>query len=295
MDRHFFSAPLHKNLPVLMGLLGVWNLSFLGYKARTMLPYSEALCKFPAHVQQVDMESNGKGVTSSGKVVEYDVGEIDFGESGTNSQHSFFQLLHMGQPVPCDFIGFIESQNNLVHTEGETLSPHDELMANFFAQPDALALGRSEEELLAQEPDIDEALIAHRVFAGNRPSTSLLLPQLTAYTAGQMLALYEHRTAVQGFIWDINSFDQWGVELGKTLAQGIRRQMLGARRENVPVMGQNPSTTHLMTRYLQGDGGYDSQWQNRPEALAYCAQHPLPSNATEAASIIIGGIDLEGI
>ena len=118
-----------------MGLLGVWNLSFLGYKARTMLPYSEALCKFPAHTQQVDMESNGKGVTLSGDAVDYDIGEIDFGESGTNSQHSFFQLLHMGQPIPCDFIGFVEAQNNLVHTEGETLSSHDELMANFFAQP----------------------------------------------------------------------------------------------------------------------------------------------------------------
>jgi len=230
VDLHLASAPLDRNLPVLLGLLGVWNLSFMGYKTRTMLPYSEALCKFPAHVQQVDMESNGKGVTLSGRAVDYEVGEIDFGESGTNSQHSFFQLLHMGQPVPCDFIGFVESQNNLVHTEGEDLSAHDELMANFFAQPDALALGRTVEQLLAQEPGLDPSLVPHRVFPGNRPSISLLFPQLTAFTAGQMLALYEHRTVVQGFIWDINSFDQWGVELGKTLAGEVRTTMLAARQ-----------------------------------------------------------------
>ena len=145
------------------------------------------------------MESNGKGVTLDGQLIKggYAVGEVDFGESGTNSQHSFFQLLHMGQPVPCDFIGFIRAQNNLVHTEGEDLSSHDELMANFFAQPDALAAGRTAEELAAEQPGIDPALVPHRTFPGNRPSICLLVPQLTAYSAGQLLALYEHRTAVQ--------------------------------------------------------------------------------------------------
>lgn len=297
MDRHFFNTPLKQNVPVIMGLLGVWNLSFLGYKARTMLPYSEALWKFPAHVQQVDMESNGKGVTVDGEEIDYDIGEINFGESGTNSQHSFFQLLHMGQPVPCDFIGFVESQNNLVHTEGETLSSHDELMANFFAQPDALALGRTADELRALEPDIPDELLPHRTFSGNRPSLSLLLPQLTAYTAGQMLALYEHRTAVQGFVWGINSFDQWGVEYGKTLAKTIRNQLVLARKQCVPVTGVNPSTDRLMNRYLQGDGGYDSQWMNAPEALSFCqdkigmAEDATAEEVAGAAEQIIANID----
>ena len=279
MDRHFFSAPLHKNLPVLMGLLGVWNLSFLGYKSRTMLPYSEALCKFPAHVQQVDMESNGKGVTRAGRSIDYEVGEVNFGESGTNSQHSFFQLLHMGQPVPCDFLGFVEAQNHLVHTEGEELSSHDELMANFFAQPDALALGRTAEQLLAVDPGIDTEVLPHRIFPGNRPSLSLLFPQLTAYHTGQMLALYEHRTAVQGFIWDINSWDQWGVELGKTLASSIRTALKGARFSREPVANLNPSTTTLMQRYLQGEGGYTEEarqkWKQAPEGLFHKTKRRL--------------------
>ena len=279
MDRHFFEAPLHKNLPVLMGLLGVWNLSFLGYKSRTMLPYSEALCKFPAHVQQVDMESNGKGVANSGRPVDYAVGEVNFGESGTNSQHSFFQLLHMGQPVPCDFIGFVEAQNQLVHTEGEELSCHDELMANFFAQPDALALGRTAEQLRELEPGLDADVLPHRTFPGNRPSLSLLFPQLTAYHTGQMLALYEHRTAVQGFIWDINSWDQWGVELGKTLASDIRTTLKDARFSARAVEGLNPSTTALMRRYLTGEGGYTKEarekWKQAPAGFLHKTKRRL--------------------
>jgi glucose-6-phosphate isomerase len=209
MDKHFVSAPFEENIPVLMGLLGVWNMSFMKYPTRTTLPYAEALLKLPAHIQQLDMESNGKCMTKQGLEVDYPVGEIDFGEAGTNGQHSFYQLLHMGQTVPCDFIGFVQSQHDFC-LDDESLSSHDELMANFFAQPDALANGKSADEVRAE--GVPENLIPHKVFKGNRPSLSLLLPKLTAYACGQLLAIYEHRTAVQGFMWDINSFDQWGVE-----------------------------------------------------------------------------------
>jgi len=248
IDNHFVSAPFHRNIPVLMGLLGVWNMSFMKYKARTTLPYAEALLKLPAHIQQLDMESNGKSMTKHGLQVDYDVGEIDFGEAGTNGQHSFYQLLHMGQTVPCEFIGFVQSQHDFC-VEGESLSSHDELMANFFAQPDALANGKTAEEVRAE--GVSEETIGHRVFTGNRPSLSLLLPKLTAYATGQLLALYEHRTAVQGFIWDINSFDQWGVELGKKLAMDVKDHMLKGRTEQTAVKTDNPATTRLLNYYLE--------------------------------------------
>lgn len=209
IDNHFVSAPLEQNIPIVMGLLGVWNMSFMKYPTRTTLPYAEALLKLPAHIQQLDMESNGKCMTKQGLEVDYPVGEIDFGEAGTNGQHSFYQLLHMGQTVPCDFIGFVQSQHDFC-LDDESLSSHDELMANFFAQPDALANGKTADEV--RDEGVPENLIPHKVFKGNRPSLSLLLPKLTAYACGQLLAIYEHRTAVQGFMWDINSFDQWGVE-----------------------------------------------------------------------------------
>ena len=262
IDRHFETAPFEKNIPVLMGLLGVWNMSFLKYKMRTCLPYAEALLKFPAHIQQLDMESNGKSVDRFGEPVDYLVGEVDFGEPGTNGQHSFFQLLHMGQPVPCDFIGFVRSQHDLL-VDGETLSSHDELMANFFAQPDALAKGKTRGEVEAE--GVPKWLTAHKTFEGNRPSLSLLLPQLTAYTTGQLLAIYEHRTAVQGFIWDINSFDQFGVELGKELAKSTKEHIARARQQNtVPfeeseagilknpnLGGINPSTQRMLNYYIR--------------------------------------------
>jgi len=168
-DEHFINAPLKENIPVIMGILGVWNMSFLGYNSRATMPYAEALLKLPAHIQQLDMESNGKKATKFGIPVDYPVGEVDFGEPGTNGQHSFFQLLHMGQTVPCEFIGFLKSQHDLC-IDGETLSSHDELMANFFAQPDALANGKTAEELRSE--GIDEDLILHRTFEGNRPSLS---------------------------------------------------------------------------------------------------------------------------
>ncbi|CAM9324653.1 unnamed protein product [Chrysoparadoxa australica] len=249
MDNHFLHSPWEKNLPVILGLLSIWNVSFLDYRTRTVLPYAEALLKLPAHIQQLAMESNGKRVTKSGQVLDYVVGPIDFGEPGTNGQHSFFQLLHQGQTSPAEFIGFIESQHHL-HVEGEPISSHDELMANFFAQPDALALGKSPSQLLAE--GCPQHLIPHRTFAGNRPSLSLLLPKVNAYYLGQILALYEHRTTVEGFMWDINSFDQWGVELGKKLASNIRDKMQKFRTgEEAHPEGLNPSTKRLLSRYLE--------------------------------------------
>ena len=250
IDEHFINAPFEKNIPVLMGLLGVWNMSFLGYNTRATLPYAEALLKFPAHIQQLDMESNGKSVNKDGQVIDYPVGEVDFGEPGTNGQHSFYQLLHMGQTVAADFIGFVDSQHDLC-IDDEQISSHDELMANFFAQPDALANGKTTEEVRAE--GITGDLVAHRTFDGNRPSMSLLLPRLTAYAAGQLLAIYEHRTAVQGFIWEINSFDQWGVELGKKLAIDIRKKLITARTDpnQAPVRAANPATSRILNYYVE--------------------------------------------
>eukprot|EP00178_Gracilaria_changii_P011404 TRINITY_DN3250_c0_g1_i1.p2 TRINITY_DN3250_c0_g1~~TRINITY_DN3250_c0_g1_i1.p2 ORF type:complete len:633 (+),score=100.29 TRINITY_DN3250_c0_g1_i1:810-2708(+) len=252
IDKHLLNAPLERNIPVLMGLMGVWNMSFMGYKSRAMHPYTEALNKLPAHIQQVDMESNGKHVSRHGVELDFEVGEVDFGEPGTLGQHSFFQLLHMGQIVPCTFIGFIESQNPTCQ-DGEPVSNHDELMSNFFAQPDALARGKTAEE--CREEGRPEWLIPHVTFSGNRPSLSLLLPVLNAYTCGQLLSIFEHRTAVQGFIWDINSFDQWGVELGKVLATKVRKQLNQARYHGKDVSGFNDSTKRLIERYLYGSVG----------------------------------------
>lgn len=247
VDEHFFTAPLAENLPVLMGLLGVWNSTFLGYGSRALLPYSQALLRFPAHIQQVDMESNGKRVTTDGRVVPFSTGEVNFGEPGTNGQHSFYQLIHQGRVVPCDFIGFCESQTPIA-LEGEAVSNHDELMSNFFAQPDALARGKSAEDVEAE--GVAAELVPHKVFPGNRPSLSLLFGRLDARTTGQLLALYEHRTAVQGFVWGIASFDQWGVELGKVLAKEVRKTLSAARGGSGGVEGFNPSTTALLSAYL---------------------------------------------
>jgi glucose-6-phosphate isomerase len=249
IDRHLLSAPLEANLPVIMGLLGVWNSTFQGHATRALLPYCQALLKLAPHIQQVDMESNGKRVGLDGQQLAFEAGEINFGEPGTNGQHSFYQLLHQGRVVPADFIGFRVSQRPL-KVKGEPVDNHDELMANFFAQPDALAIGKTAEQCRAE--GVAPALIPHKVFPGNRPSNVLLLERLNAYTTGQILALYEHRTAVQGFIWGINSFDQWGVELGKVLAKQVRSQLHDSRTltGNVEIKGFNPSTTALLKRYL---------------------------------------------
>jgi len=248
MDEHFFTAPSTKNLPVLLGLFGVWNSSFLGYESRALLPYCQALLKFAPHIQQVDMESNGKGVDLDGKPLNFAAGEIDFGEPGTNGQHSFYQLLHQGRVVPADFVGFIESQRPM-RVKGDRVSNHDELMSNFFAQPDALATGKTAAECRAEK--IPRELVPHKAFPGNRPSNVLLLPVLNPYTTGQLLSLYEHRTAVQGFVWGLNSFDQMGVELGKVLGVKVRSQLEAARASGkAPIEGFNPSTSSLLFRYL---------------------------------------------
>lgn len=247
MDEHLLNAPLRSNLPVLMGLLGVWNSSFLGHSSRALLPYSQALLRFSAHIQQVDMESNGKRVTVEGVELPFEAGEVNFGEPGTNGQHSFYQLIHQGRVVPCDFIGFCESQNPVL-LAGEPVSNHDELMSNFFAQPDALARGKSLQDLEAE--GVPEHLRTHKHFPGNRPSISLLFPKLDAFSCGQLLALYEHRTVVQGAIWGVNSFDQWGVELGKVLAKQVRTQLQASRSSNAPVQGFNSSTAFLLSKYL---------------------------------------------
>ncbi|KAJ9166100.1 hypothetical protein P3X46_020894 [Hevea brasiliensis] len=248
IDQHFSSASFEKNIPVLLGLLSVWNVSFLGYPARAILPYSQALEKFAPHIQQVSMESNGKGVSIDGVPLPFETGEIDFGEPGTNGQHSFYQLIHQGRVIPCDFIGVVKSQQP-VYLEGEVVNNHDELMSNFFAQPDALAYGKTAEQL--QNENVQQHLIPHKTFSGNRPSLSILLSSLDAYKIGQLLAIYEHRVAVQGFIWGINSFDQWGVELGKSLATQVRKQLNASRTKGEPVEGFNFSTTTILTRYLE--------------------------------------------
>ncbi|KAF5955813.1 hypothetical protein HYC85_008669 [Camellia sinensis] len=248
IDQHFYSAPFDQNIPVLLGLLSVWNVSFLGYPARAILPYSQALEKLAPHIQQVSMESNGKGVSIHGVALPYEAGEIDFGEPGTNGQHSFYQLIHQGRVIPCDFIGIVKSQQP-VYLKGEVVSNHDELMSNFFAQPDALAYGKTPQQL--QSENVSQHLIPHKTFSGNRPSLSLLLQSLSAYNVGQLLAFYEHRIAVEGFIWGINSFDQWGVELGKSLASQVRKQLHASRKKGEPVEGFNFSTTTMLNRYLQ--------------------------------------------
>ena len=248
MDQHFLTAPCEKNLPVILGLLGIWNATFLGHAARALLPYCQALLKLAPHIQQVDMESNGKRVALDGSELPFAAGEIDFGEPGTNGQHSFYQLIHQGRTIPCDFIGFRTSQQP-VALKGEGVSNHDELMSNFFAQPDALAYGKTADEL--RREGVPEALVPHKVFSGNRPSTVILLEQLTPFTTGQLLSLYEHRTAVQGFIWGLNSFDQWGVELGKVLAKKVRTQLTASRSQKAAVEGFNASTAALLKRYLE--------------------------------------------
>ena len=217
MDEHFRTAPLAANLPVVMGLLGVWNNNFLGADTVAVLPYDQYLKRFPAYLQQLTMESNGKSITLEGERVPYQTGPIYFGEPGTNGQHSFYQLIHQGtRAVPCDFIGFAQTPNAL----GEH---HTLLMANMFAQAEALAFGKTKEEVL--EEGTPEWLAPHRVFEGNRPSNSLLLDRLTPESLGRLIALYEHSVFTQGVIWNINSFDQWGVELGKKLATNIVKEL----------------------------------------------------------------------
>ena len=238
MDEHFRTAPFERNLPVLMGLLGVWYNDFFGAQTVAVLPYEQYLKRFPAYLQQLTMESNGKHVTLNGKEIEYQTGPIYWGEPGTNGQHSFYQLIHQGTKlIPCDFIGFYKTLNPLGRH-------HDLLMANVFAQTEALAFGKTEEEVKAEgTPDW---LVPHRVFEGNRPSNTIMADELTPETLGKLVALYEHIVFTEGAIWSIDSFDQWGVELGKVLAQRIIPELEGPAE---PVLGHDSSTNNQIRRY----------------------------------------------
>jgi glucose-6-phosphate isomerase len=238
MDEHFRTAPLAKNLPVLMGLLAIWNSNFLGAHTIAVLPYEQYLKRFPAYLQQLTMESNGKQVTLDGVKLTCDTGQIYWGEPGTNGQHSFYQLIHQGtRLIPCDFIAFIDTLNPL----GQH---HDILMANVFAQSEALAFGKTAEQVRAEgTPDW---LTPHRVFEGNRPSNTILAQRLTPATLGKLVALYEHSVFAQGAIWNINCFDQWGVELGKALAQAIVPELESTAD---PDLRHDSSTNELIRRY----------------------------------------------
>ncbi|NGP09701.1 glucose-6-phosphate isomerase, partial [Rhodococcus sp. 14C212] len=226
VDEHFATAPLEANAPVLLGLLGVWYASVLGAQTRAVLPYSQDLARLPAYLQQLTMESNGKSVRRAGSPVDRDTGEIFWGEPGTNGQHAFFQLLHQGtRLIPADFVGFATALEDLPTRDG-TGSMHQILLANMLAQAKVLAFGKTAAEVAAD--GTDPGLVAHKVMPGNRPSTTLLARALTPATLGQLIALYEHQVFVQGVIWGIDSFDQWGVELGKTQALQLAPALTGA-------------------------------------------------------------------
>jgi glucose-6-phosphate isomerase len=238
MDEHFRTAPFERNLPVLLGLLAVWYNDFFGAQTVAVLPYEQYLKRFPAYLQQLTMESNGKHVTLDGNEVTYATSPIYWGEPGTNGQHSFYQLIHQGtRIIPCDFIAFVHSLNQLGHH-------HDMLMANVFAQTEALAFGKTPEQVKAEgTPDW---LVPHRVFEGNRPSNTILTDRLTPEALGKLVALYEHSVFTQGTIWQINSFDQWGVELGKALAQRIIPEL---EDQTEPALNHDSSTNGLIRRY----------------------------------------------
>jgi len=238
VDEHFRTAPFEQNLPVLLGLIGIWYNNFFGAETVAILPYDHYLGRLPAYLQQLDMESNGKHVDLEGRQVNYQTGPIIWGQPGTNGQHAFYQLIHQGTKlIPCDFIGFCESLN--------PLGPHhDLLMANFFAQTEALAFGKTAEEVAAD--GVPAFQVPHRTFEGNRPTNTILAQRLTPETLGKLIALYEHKVFVQGTIWHINSFDQWGVELGKVLANRITPELASAGE---PELKHDSSTNTLIRRY----------------------------------------------
>ncbi|MFI6519412.1 glucose-6-phosphate isomerase [Spirillospora sp. NPDC050679] len=244
IDEHFRTAPFEANMPVLMGLLGVWYTDFFGAQTRAVLPYSQRLARFPAYLQQLTMESNGKSVRADGAPVIAQTGEIFWGEPGTNGQHAFYQLLHQGtRLVPADFIGFAEPFQD-AGEDGQGM--HDLLTANLLAQTSALAFGKTAEEIAAE--GTPAALVPHKVMPGNRPTSTILVPKLTPGTLGQLVALYEHMVFVQGVVWGIDSFDQWGVELGKVMAQDLAPALTAARpADDAP----DPSTAALVRRYRE--------------------------------------------
>jgi glucose-6-phosphate isomerase len=247
MDRHFRHTPLERNMPVILGLLGVWYNNFFGAQSQVILPYDQCLHRFPAYFQQGDMESNGKRTDRDGQSVDYATGAVVWGEPGTNGQHAFYQLLHQGTPlVPADFLAPIETHYPLGHH-------HEILLSNFFAQTEALMRGKNEREVRAEleragiRGEELERLLPHKVFPGNHPSNSILFRKLTPYTLGALIALYEHKIFVQSVIWNVNAFDQWGVELGKQLAQNILPEMTGTQT----VDSHDASTNGLINHYRQ--------------------------------------------
>ncbi|MDN8576665.1 glucose-6-phosphate isomerase [Corynebacterium sanguinis] len=243
VDEHFRTAPLRENIPALMGLLNVWYRNFHGAQTHAVLPYSEDLARFPAYLQQLTMESNGKSVTRGGEAVGYDTGEIFWGEPGTNGQHAFYQLIHQGTTlIPADFIGFATPKQDLPAVDGSG-SMHDLLMGNFFAQTKVLAFGKTESEIVAE--GVDKQLAPHKVMPGNRPTTTIVAKELTPHTLGALIALYEHITFTESVIWDINAFDQWGVELGKQQANDLAAAVSG---EVEPDTGDS-STDSLISWY----------------------------------------------
>jgi glucose-6-phosphate isomerase len=240
MDVHFRTAPIERNMPMLMGLIGLWYDDFLGAQTLAVLPYDQYLAKLPAYLQQLDMESNGKSVTREGRPVQTSTGPIVWGQPGTNGQHAYYQLIHQGTKlIPADFIGFARSAHRLGRH-------HDLLMANLFAQPEALAFGKTADEVRAE--GVPEHQVAARTFAGNHPTSTILAPELTPSVLGQLVALYEHKVFTQGAIWDINSFDQWGVELGKKLATTIAAELEAGPGEE-PELHHDSSTSALIRRY----------------------------------------------
>ncbi len=243
VDEHFRTAPADANVPLLLGLLGIWYGNFFGAQSHAVLPYSHYLSKFTAYLQQLDMESNGKSVGRDGVPVEWETGPVVWGTPGTNGQHAYYQLIHQGTKlIPADFIGFAEPVGEL--SEG-LRAQHDLLMANFFAQTQALAFGKTPEEVRAE--GVPEELVAHKTFRGNHPTTTVLARELTPSVLGQLIALYEHKVFVQGAVWNIDSFDQWGVELGKVLAKRVEP----ALTEGVEVAGLDASTVALVARYRE--------------------------------------------
>ena len=242
MDKHFRTAKFEKNLPVILALLGILYSNGYGSESYAVLPYDQYLSRFPAYLQQMDMESNGKAITKDGQSVTYTTGPIEWGEPGTNGQHSFYQLIHQGTHlIPCDFIGFCKSHNPIA-------DHHDKLMANFFAQTEALAFGKTAEQCRA-EGDPEE-LVPFKTFEGNRPTNTLLADQLTPETLGALVALYEHKVFVQGVIWNIFSFDQWGVQLGKVLAKNVLKDLTSDK----PELAHDSSTNALIMRYRKVQG-----------------------------------------